>query len=76
MIPQKEEVTLKIYDVSGHLCKTFVDKKLNAGTYNYNWDTKGENRVKLSIDKIPAGVYFILMKGDGFTEKKKIILIK
>ena len=41
-----------------------------------NYVQKGLHCFYPDISDLPQGVYFIRMKGDGFTEKKKLILIK
>ena len=70
VIPQKEEVTLKIYDVTGRLCKTLVKKKLDAGTYYFNWDGKGEY-AKRSV----CGVYFSVLNVGEKRFVRKIVKI-
>lgn len=59
-------VTLKVYDVTGKMVTELVNEKLNAGSYDYSF-----NATNLS-----SGVYFYTLKTDGFTETKKMMLIK
>ena len=71
MIPAKGKVSLRIYDVTGRLCQTIVNKKLDAGSYYYNWDGKGENGKKLS-----CGVYFSVLNVGEKQFVKKILRLK
>ena len=66
VIPAKEKVSLKIYDVSGRLCKTIVNKELSPGTYSYNWDGKGS----------ACGIYFSVFNVGENQIVKKMIKIR
>jgi len=59
-------VSLKIYDLSGREISSLVNDNLAAGTYNYSFDAS----------KLSSGIYFYKMKADGFSETKKMMLIK
>lgn len=65
-IPTAKWVQLKIFDVLGKEVAMLVNQKLSAGTYVYQWDASGS----------PSGTYFCRMTADGFTETKKMTLIK
>ncbi|MGQ9534317.1 MAG: FlgD immunoglobulin-like domain containing protein, partial [bacterium] len=69
---QKSEVSLKIYDVSGRLVKTFhlVSKNQHhvANIVWYGEDDLGR--------KLPAGIYFILLEENDFKLIKKTIMLK
>ena len=66
-IPFASHVTLKIYDVLGREGASLVDEFKQAGTY-----------VKtLHATSLPSGVYFYkLQTANGFSETKKLILLK
>jgi hypothetical protein len=59
-------VKLVVYDVQGREVQTLVNERLQAGTYETSFDGSMLN----------SGVYFYKMVTDGFTETKKMILIK
>ncbi len=73
-IPKSGFVNVKVYDVLGMVVTTLVNEQMQPGTYEAEWD--GSN--------YPSGVYlYKLTAGDasallskGFTEMKKMILIK
>lgn len=59
-------VSLKIYDLLGREIATLVNKNLNAGTYEVNFN--GEN--------FSSGMYFYKITSGNFTDVKKLVLIK
>jgi hypothetical protein len=61
-----DKVVLKVYDVMGREVQTLVNEKLNAGTYE----------VKFDGNMLTSGVYFYKMVSEGFTETKRMILLK
>ncbi|MFA5012898.1 MAG: Omp28-related outer membrane protein [Ignavibacteria bacterium] len=65
-IPKDGYVSLKIYDISGKLVATYLDGHVKAGKYN----------AEVSGEKLSSGTYFYTLKADGFSETKKMILIK
>ncbi len=68
------DVRLTIYDALGREISTLVNEELKPGTYEVSWE--GSN--------YPSGVYFYKLiagdpsasSGQGFTETKKMILLK
>jgi Secretion system C-terminal sorting domain len=59
-------VTLKKYDNLGKEVKTIVNKFQNAGTHSVSFNAKD----------LPSGIYFYRLKGNNFSETKKLVLIK
>lgn len=59
-------VSLKVFDVLGKEIETLVNEKQSAGTYEVNWNAS----------TYPSGVYFYRLVTDGFTDTKKMILLK
>jgi hypothetical protein len=59
-------VTLKIYDVMGREIETLVNEQLQQGTYEASFDGS----------KLTSGVYFYKLVTSGFTETKKMVLLK
>jgi len=71
-IPNKSEVSLKIYDATGRLIKTFSLSTLySLLATSVEWDGKDNN------DKIvPQGIYFVRLKTKTFSIMRKIVKIK
>lgn len=59
-------VSLKVYDFLGREIKTLVNESLQAGSYESTFDASG----------LGSGVYFYKLEAEGFTETKKMILLK
>jgi hypothetical protein len=60
-------VSLKVYNVLGQLVSNLVNKRLQAGIYEYEFDASGLN----------SGMYFYSLSVDGeSTESKKMMVIK
>jgi hypothetical protein len=62
----RSSVRLIIYDMLGREVETLVNEQLNAGTYE----------VKFDGSKYASGIYFYVLKTEGFYETRKMILIK
>ena len=60
------DVKIVVYDVQGREVQTLVNERLNAGTYE----------VKFDGSMLTSGVYFYKMLSEGFTETKRMLLIK
>ncbi len=59
-------VQLKVYDVRGREVQTLVNERLNAGTYEATFDGSSLN----------SGVYFYRLTTEGFSETRRMILLK
>jgi len=70
IIPQKTNLSLALYDVSGRKVSSIAKGKFNAGSHNVSWnrkDTRGW--------KVPQGIYFIRLEAKGMETQGKLILI-
>ncbi|HJY63357.1 MAG TPA: SBBP repeat-containing protein [Ignavibacteria bacterium] len=65
-LPKSSFAKLVVYDVLGRVVSTLVDEQLKAGTYEVDWNALNN----------PSGVYYYRLVIDGFTETRKMILIK
>jgi len=65
-LPVAGSISLKIYDRLGKEVETLADGFRTAGTYEINFDAS----------KLTSGVYFYKLVTDGFTNTKKMILVK
>jgi len=59
-------VTLKVFDLLGQEVATLVNEQLEPGTYNVDWNAS----------QFTNGIYFYRLKTKGFTDTKKLILLK
>jgi beta-glucosidase len=65
-LPEKEDISLRIYNIYGQEIETLVNEELVAGEYRYQWNA----------DKYPSGIYFYRLETRKFTSHGKMILLK
>lgn len=66
IIPYKDFVSIKLYDLAGNELMTLINEELNSGQYS----------IKLDASRLSSGVYFYSMRTKTFNSTKKLILIK
>ena len=59
-------VKLIIFDALGREVETLVNQQMNPGSYNVSWDASQNT----------SGVYFYRMTAEGFSDTKKLLLLK
>jgi hypothetical protein len=59
-------VTIKIYDMLGRETAELVNENMNPGSFYVNWNASGKQ----------SGVYFCRITANGFTDIKKLLLVK
>jgi hypothetical protein len=64
-------VTLHIYNVLGEKVKTLLDQDQPAGFYQINWDGENDNG-----KPVASGIYLYKLEVNGFSEAKKMLLLK
>jgi hypothetical protein len=55
-----------VFNILGQEVATLVNQQQKAGTYN----------VSFNASEISSGIYFYSLKANGFTNTKKMILVK
>jgi hypothetical protein len=65
-LPQREHVTLQVFDVNGRKVMTLVDDELHSG----------EHEVVFDAGNLPSGVYIYRLQAGNFVEQKKMEMIK
>jgi len=65
-IPEKTQISLKIYNIKGNLVDVLLDQVIFSGTNSIQWN--GQN--------IPSGIYFIHLVTDKGIQTQKILLLK
>jgi hypothetical protein len=64
-------VTLKIYDILGRDIRTLADQTLAKGRYSLIWDGRD-----YSGNNAPSGTYFYKLASEGYSDTKKMTLIR
>lgn len=65
-IPERESVTLDVYNLLGQKVSSILNREMEGGSYNINFDAS----------KLSAGIYFYTLKAGSFTSTKKMMLLK
>ena len=65
-LPKASNVKLKVYDILGNEIATLVDEEESAGVYEINFNH----------NKLASGVYLYKLQAGGFTETRKMILMR
>jgi len=65
-VPAKGRVVLKVYDVSGKVVATLIDREMETGSHETMFGAPG----------MASGVYLCRLSGSGFSETRKIILMR
>jgi len=65
-------VTIEVYNVAGKVVRTLLDSEFDAGSKGFVvWDGTGE-----AGNMCASGVYFYRIAAPGFTESRKMIMLK
>lgn len=70
-LPQQSEVSLVIYNIKGQVVNRLIQKRLEAGRYTVTWEGKDS-----AGNRVTSGVYFYRLETEGFTETRKMIMVK
>ncbi len=65
-IPQAGIVKLKVYDILGNEVAVLVDEVINSGIHEVNFNAS----------HLSSGVYFYQLTSNGFSQTKKLLLLK
>ncbi len=71
VVPKTTWVSLKVYDVSGRLVRTLVNRVLRPGIYRLYW--RGEDD---SGRRCASGVYFLRMSTKDYKKTRKMVMLK
>ena len=64
--PENQHIILRIYNIIGQQVATLVNCYDSAGYHTVEWD--GVER--------PSGIFFYMLEANGYTETKKMLLVK
>ncbi len=65
-LSQSQKVSIKIFDIKGRLLKTLANKEMKEGYHQIIWNA----------ENVKPGEYFLRMESTGFSEVKKLIILK
>ena len=70
-LPQSSKVVISIYNVLGQEIKTLVNQEQDYGYHSISWDGTDDSGMSVA-----SGVYFTQMRSTGFSQSKKMLLLK
>lgn len=65
-IPKEQFVNLNVFDITGKELETLVNERQSPGTYEVSWNA----------EKYSSGVYFYKIESEGYTDTKRMLLVK
>jgi hypothetical protein len=70
-LPKLSQVKIEIFNVIGQTVATLADKRMDAGEHSIEWNGRD-----WSGNQVSSGVYFYRLTSDGFTQSKKMVLLR
>lgn len=70
-IPEAGHVTLQVYDMSGALVKTLVEKPFAAGRHQVNWNGTNANG-----QPVASGAYLYRIQAGSYVQTKTMLLVR
>jgi flagellar hook assembly protein FlgD len=71
-LKQRGRVRVDVYNVAGQLVKTLLNESRAAGSYtDVRWDGRDARS-----QTVASGVYFYKLVTDGFSQTRKMVLLK
>jgi len=70
-IGESGRASLRIYDVSGALVRTLVDRSHNVGDYQASWDGRDQTG-----KAVASGVYFYRLETHDYAQTRRMVLLK
>jgi flagellar hook assembly protein FlgD len=64
-------VSVRIYNVAGQAVRSLVDEVKPAGVYDVKWNGRDSAGVRVA-----SGVYFCRLVTNGFTQTRKLTVLK
>lgn len=70
LLPSSGRTSLSVYDLTGHLVRTLVDRELSPGWHGTAWDgTDASGR------ELPGGIYVLRLESAGVTAERTLTLL-
>jgi hypothetical protein len=62
-------VQVSVFDITGRLVKTLIDKELPAGNHNLTWNAK-------SLENFAGGIYYLRLDANSEQQTRKFIMLQ
>ena len=70
-LAQSGRAALRVYDVSGKLVRTLVNREHQVGPYETRWDGRDDRGLAVA-----SGVYFYRLESGRYTQTRRMVLLK
>ena len=70
-LPEEGMVSLEVFDTQGRNVQTLLDENRAAGPHQIKWDGRDAKGSAL-----PAGVYFYRLESGGYTQVRKMVIVR
>ncbi len=70
-LPRRLEISLTVFDLLGQTVKVIAGGTLEAGEHRVRWDGTDQNGMSVA-----SGIYFYRLEAAGFSQSRKMILLK
>jgi flagellar hook assembly protein FlgD len=70
-VARTSDVAIKIYNATGQLVRVLVDRRMKPGPHFVQWGGTNEAGRKVS-----SGVYFYSMQAKGFSDTRKMLVLR
>jgi len=65
-IPKQSYVKVEVFNTLGEKVSALVSEELSAGNYKYDWNA----------ENLSSGIYYYTLTASGFTQTRKLVLLK
>ena len=66
-LDDNHRITMELVDINGQVVRTLIDSKRHL---------RGEHRLEVQAHDLPAGVYVMQLRGEGFTLSEKVVIVQ
>jgi len=70
-VAEAGHVSIGIYNIVGQKVRTLVSTEQQANSYTVQWDGKNDSGLQ-----VPTGMYFYRLRATGFTQSKRMLLLR
>jgi hypothetical protein len=70
-VPKAGLGSVQVYNVMGQKVSTLADGYLEGGQHSVTWDGRDTGG-----NSVAAGVYFVMVRGEGYSSSSKLMLVK
>lgn len=74
-VPRTSRVTLEVYDLSGRVVATLVDRELEAGSYSVPFGSGTTGLEGQRVGRLGSGVYFYRLRAPGVSITKRLLVM-